>query len=415
MRMPTARALPEPSPLFSRWGLDPKVCFLNHGSYGACPRDVLEVQTEWRRGMESEPVRFFVERLTPALDAARADLATLVGCEPSDLVFVPNATTGVAVALMNLRIEPGDEVLVNTHEYLACQNNADAIARSRGATVVRTDLPFPIRSAQEVVDAILSRVTSKTRVCLISHITSPTALILPVDRLVGELQSRGIDVVVDGAHAPGMIEVDIGSLDPVCYTANCHKWLCAPKGAAFLYVRRDRQEGFRPMVLSNDAVLGRPGRSQFQVDFDYIGTNDYTAALCVPAALRTLQSMVQGGWDAIRTHNRNLALAGRDLVCDRLGVERPAPDDMLGAIATIVLPAHEPGLHERLARRETRNHDALQDALMDRHAIEVPVWSVAGRDQRLVRISAQLYNSIEQYAYLADALAEELERERSEV
>ncbi|MCH7793198.1 MAG: aminotransferase class V-fold PLP-dependent enzyme, partial [Planctomycetes bacterium] len=117
--MPTARALPEPSPLFSRWGLDPRVCFLNHGSYGACPTDVLDVQTEWRRGMESEPVRFFVERLTPALDAARTDLATLVGCEPSDLVFVPNATTGVAVALTNLRIEPGDEVLVNTHEYLA--------------------------------------------------------------------------------------------------------------------------------------------------------------------------------------------------------------------------------------------------------------------------------------------------------
>jgi isopenicillin-N epimerase len=405
-------ALPEPSPLFRHWSLSPDVCFLNHGSFGACPTAVLDAQSRLRSQMEREPVRFFVEELTPALDAVRERIAAFVHCDPSDLVFVPNATTGVATALMNLRIEPGDEILVNTHEYPACMNNAGAVARRRGASVVRAGLPFPITSAQEAMDAILSCVTDRTRVCLLSHITSPTALVLPIERLVPQLRSRGVDVVVDGAHAIGNVPIDLDALGADCYTSNCHKWLCAPKGAAFLHVRRDRQEGFRPTILSNDAVQGKPGRSQFQVDFDYVGTNDYTACLTIPATMDVMAGMVGGGWDAIRAHNHDLARSGRDLLCERLGVEPPSPQEMSCSIATVILPRHDAGLHERLAARPTRHHDALQDALMDRHGIEVPVWPALGTD-RFVRVSAQLYNSIEQYAYLADALVEELARERT--
>ncbi len=414
------RALPNPSPLFRHWSLDPNVCFLNHGSFGACPLAVLEAQSKWRRQMEAEPVRFFVEELTPAIDAVRERVAGFVCCDPGDLVFVPNATTAVAAALTSFRIEPGDEILVNTHEYPACLNNADAVAQRKGATVVRAELPFPITSAQEAFDAILSCVTDRTRVCLLSHITSASALVLPIERLVPELESRGIDVIVDGAHAIGNVPIDLDALGAACYTSNCHKWLCAPKGAAFLHVRRDRQEGFRPLILSNDAVDGRKDRSQFQVDFDYIGTNDYTAWLSIPATMDVMAGMagmggmggmVEGGWDAIRAHNRGLALAGRTLLCERLEVEPPAPEEMLCSIATVILPPHEAGLNKRLAARPTRHHDALQDALMDRHGIEVPIWPGLGTD-RFVRVSAQLYNSIEQYAYLADALAEELARER---
>ena len=305
VRMKPVHALPNPSPLARHWRMTPDVCFLNHGSFGACPNAVLEAQSGWRSQMEAEPVRFFVEELTPALDAVRERVGAFVNADPADLVFVPNATTGVAAALINFEIGPGDEILTNTHEYPACLNNADAVAQLRGATVVRAELPFPISSSDQAEEVILSRVTDRTRVCLLSHITSPTALVLPIERLVPQLKSRGIDVIVDGAHGIGNVPLDLTALDADCYTSNCHKWACAPKGAAFLHVRRDRQEGFRPTILSNDAIEGKTDRSQFNVDFDYIGTNDYTAWLSIPAAMDAMESMVEGGWDSIRAHNRD--------------------------------------------------------------------------------------------------------------
>jgi isopenicillin-N epimerase len=405
------------------------VVFLNHGSFGACPLEVLEEQSRLRALMEREPVGFFVERYPGLLDESRAALASFVGCDAEDLVFVPNATTGVATCLENLApgLRPGDELLAGAHEYPACMNNLRRAAGRTGANVVTFEVPFPLKSADEVVDAVMAKVTERTRVALISHVTSPSALVLPVERIVRELEGRGIAVIVDGAHAPGQVGgLNLGTLGASFYTANCHKWICSPKGSALLHIRRDQQEGFRPLVLSNNAEKPRPGRKHLQTEFDYVGTTDVSAWMTVGTAISAMAGIVangatraasgdarwRAGWQEIARRNHALALKGREIVCRAIGVAAPAPDSMLGAMATMFLPEHSPERRTRLAARPTRYHDALQDALLDRHGVQVPVWSAPDDPRRVIRISAQLYNSIEQYEYLARALAVEIERER---
>jgi isopenicillin-N epimerase len=410
------RARPRGSDLASRWALDPSIVYLNHGSFGACPVQVLDEQVRLRTQMEAEAVRFFIEQYTPLLDASRDELARFVGCSAEDLVFVPNATTGVATCLEHLApaLRPGDEILAGMHEYPACMNNLRRTAARTGARVVTATIPFPARSPEEIAEAIGSMATPRTRVALLSHITSPSALVLPLERIVPALESRGIAVIVDGAHAPGQVStLNLGALGASFYTANCHKWVCSPKGSALLHVRRDRQEGFRPLVLSNSAERPRPGRKHLLTEFDYVGTTDVTAWMCVGAAVGTMGSMVPGGWPEVMRRNHSLALHGRELLCRALGVEAPAPAEMLASMATLFLPEHPPERLARLAQRPTRYHDALQDALVDRHGIQVPVWSAPGDPRRLIRISAQLYNSPAEYEYLSEALAEELARERA--
>lgn len=404
------KTLPSPSAFAQHWDLDPGVVYLNHGSFGACPRRVLRAQDRIRALMERELVRFFVEMLEGELDAVRDVLGPFVGCDPASIAPVTNATTGVATVLANLDLREGDDLLATSIEYPACLNNLDRAAARAGARVVVARLPFPYTTEQQVVESILSSVTDRTKVALISHVTSATATILPVKRIVAELKSRGVETIVDGAHAPGFIDVDIDDIGAGWYTANCHKWLCAPKSAAFLHVREDTQEGFRPLILSNHADDSRADRSKFLVEFDYVGTSDQSPFLTIGDAIGHGISGFVDGWPDVMRRNRELALRARDLLCNRLGTQPCVPDDMLGAMATVLLPAHEPDLAARLASRPTRHHDALQDGLMERHAIEVPIW--AHEEHRFVRVSAQLYNSPEQYEYLADALVTELARER---
>jgi isopenicillin-N epimerase len=404
--------LPAPSDLATHWDLDPEVVYLNHGSYGACPRAVLEAQSRWRARMEREPVRFFVQDLEGLLDGVRLGLGAFVGCEPESLAFVPNATTAVATVLENLALGEGDEVVATRHEYPACVHNVERACERAGARLVHAELPFPVGGEEEVVEAILSRVTDRTRVALVSHVTSSTAMVLPAARIVRELRERGVETIVDGAHGAGLHELDLDAIGAAWYTSNCHKWLCAPKGAAFLHVREDRREAFRPMILSNQAHTTRTDRDAFRIEFDYVGTNDWSAALAIPDAIEVVGGLVEGGWPGLMARNDALLLEARDAVCARLGTEPPVPDGMLGPMATILLPPHRPEVAERLAARPSKHHDALQDELMERHGIEVPIWSVPRTGERFVRISVQAYNAIGQYRYLAAALAEELERER---
>ncbi len=400
------KTLPSPSDLAHHWSIDPEVVYLNHGSFGACPREVLAAQSRYRERMERELVRFFVEDYDALIDASRRALAEFVRCAPEDLVFVPNATNGVTTALANLPLQPGDEVLVNDHEYPGCLNNVRRIAARAGATVVAVPLPFPISGPEKIEELILARVTARTKVALISHIAAPTGLIMLVERIVPELERRGVAVILDGAHALGQIPgLDVPRLGASFYTANAHKWLCAPKGAAMLWVRPDRQKDFRPLMLSNFAEKPKKGRKQFLTEFDYIGTGDYTPYLTVGDAIRVMSAIVSGGWAEVWRRNHDLALQARRVLCRALEIDTPAPDAMLGSMASIPLPPGLAGL------RPTRYHDALQDALVDRHRIQVPVWNAGAT--RLFRISAQVYNSIEQYEYLAGALVEELARERA--
>lgn len=376
------------------WSLDPSVTFLNHGSFGACPKAVFEAQQRLREQVENEPLRFFGRDWEKLLDSARKKLAGFVGADAEDLVFVPNATTGVNCVLRSLVFHPQDEILTTNHEYNACRNALDFIASRTGARVVVAKIPFPIESPQQILEAVIERVSPKTRLVLLDHVTSQTGLIFPIQELVKQLQQRGVDTLVDGAHAPGMLALNLSEIGATYYTGNCHKWLCAPKGAAFLYVRRDEQPEIRPLTISHGANSPRTDKSRFQLEFDWMGTNDPTAYMCVPEAIAFMGSLLPGGWNELRQRNHQLALKARQLLCEALNVSAPCPDEMIGSMAVVPMP-------EVL---ESRNFMALHDELFDRFKIQVQVVPWQEKPKLLVRASAQIYNTRQQYEYLGKAL-----------
>jgi isopenicillin-N epimerase len=382
------------------WLLDSDVTFLNHGSFGSCPQAVLDVQGDFRRRFEREPVWFVERTLEGLLDEARGAVGAFVHADPGDLVFVPNATTGVNTVLQSLPLGKADELIVTDHGYNACRNALDHYAERAGARVAVVRVPFPVRDPEEIVEAVLAMVTPRTRLALLDHITSPTALILPVERLVRELDARGVETLIDGAHAPGMVPLDLRALGATYYSANFHKWCCSPKGAGMLYVRRDRQKTIRPLVISHGANSPRTDRSRFLLEFDWTGTHDMSAVLSIPYALRYLDGIVPGGFAALIPMNHALALEARRILADRLDVEHPCPDDMVGSMAALPLPDGS-----------AVDAESLHKTLQERWRIEVPVFTWPAAPKRLVRVSAQIYNHRAQYERLADALTNELARE----
>jgi isopenicillin-N epimerase len=369
------------------WALDPAVTFLNHGSFGACPRVVQEAAAALRERIEREPVRFFVGELEPLADRAREAIGAFLGGDPDDLAFVPNATAGVGTVLRSLDFAPGDELLTTDHAYNACRNALEFAAARAGARVTVAKIPFPVAGPEAVVEAVLDAVTPRTRLALIDQITSPSALVFPVDRIVAELEARGIDTLVDAAHAPGMIGVHLSRTGAAYTTGNFHKWTCAPKGAAFLHVRRDRQAQIRPLAISHGANSPRRDRSRFRLEFDWTGTADPTAFLCVPDALRFLAGLAPGGVPEVMEQSHAAALLARRALCAALDVAAPCPDAMIGSMASVPLPplaeAFEPSL--------TLPFDPLQEALFQRFAIEVPIFPFPAPPQRRLRVSTPPY------------------------
>ena len=392
-----------PSPHAAHWDLDPEVVFLNHGSFGACPRIVLEHQQALRARMERQPVQFFARDLEPMLDRVRARLGSFLGADPDDLALIPNATTGVNTVLAALDLQPEDELLTTNHEYNACRNALDAATARCGARVVTVPIPFPLSGPDQVVADLSAAVTDRTRILLVDWITSPTALVLPVPEIVAAMKERGVEVLIDGAHTPGQIPVDLDRVGAAWFTGNCHKWLCTPKGAAVLHVRRDRQAALRPLTISHGANSPRTDRTRFLLEFDWTGTHDPTAALCIPAALSFLEGLLPGGIDALRSHNHDLAVAGRKLLCTAMDIDAPCPEGMLGSMAAVPLPggADAPVPTSPLAK------DPLYERLCAR-GFEVPVMPWPALAARLLRVSAQAYNDLDQYRALAAALATEL-------
>ncbi|MBL7008028.1 MAG: aminotransferase class V-fold PLP-dependent enzyme [Planctomycetes bacterium] len=384
--------------LAAHWGLDPEVTFLNHGSFGACPTTVLDYQGELRARLEREPVRFMARELEGLLDAARAMLAAFLGARPEDVVFVNNATSAVNAVLRHLPLETGDELLVSDQEYNACRNVVDFVARRADASVKVVRLPFPVSAPDEIVDAFAAAVGPRTRLALFDHVTSQTGLVFPAASIAAALRERGVRVLIDGAHAPGMLPLELESIGADYYTGNLHKWVCAPKGAAFLWVRRELQPEVRPAVISHGANADDSQRSRFQLEFGWTGTDDPTAWLCVPEALRFLGTLLPGGWPELMRRNRALALRGRDILAEALATAPPAPAEMIGSLAALPLPdgGEEP--------RSYLYVDPLQTALYRDHRIEVPVIPWPAPPKRLIRISAQLYNTEQDYHLLAQAL-----------
>jgi isopenicillin-N epimerase len=353
--------------------------------------------------MESEPVRFFTRELETLAEEARTVLARFVGCRPADLVFVRNATEGVNTVLRSLELEPGDELLTTDHAYPACRNALEHVASRSGATVVVAPVPFPIESEERVVGAVEAAASPRTRIALIDHVTSPTGLVLPVASLVRRLAGKGIDTLVDGAHAPGMLPLDVEGIGAAYYAGNCHKWICSPKGAGFLHVRPDRQEGVVPLTISHGWSAPTGNRSRFRILFDWTGTEDPTPHLCVTEAIRWMGNLHPGGWDELRRRNRETALLGRALLAEALGCAPPCPDGMIGSLAALPIPdgsAAPPGPPPAI--------DPLQERLFAEEGIEVPVVAWPRPPARLVRISAQAYNRVDQYEKLASALVRRL-------
>jgi isopenicillin-N epimerase len=377
----------------SLWRLDPSVTYLNHGSYGACPTAVLEAQSALRLEMEREPVDFLSASLPMRLDAARRALSDFLDARPADLAFVPNATAGVNAVLRSLAFEPGDELLLSNHTYAACRKTADFVARQTGARVVIADLPFPCRNDDGIVSCVLERVSPRTKLALLDHVTSPTALLLPIARLVSELKNRGIDTLVDGAHAPGMVPFSVSEIGAAYYTGNAHKWLCAPKGAAFLHARPERQARLHPNVISHGYAMG------FHAEFDWTGTFDPTPWLCVPEALRYIGGLLPGGWPQVMAANRALVLRARALLLQTCAVVSPCPEAMIGSMASIPLPPAAPGSAAH------RLDCAGLHAWFRERGVET--WLYA-HPVPLLRISAQLYNDLDQFKKLATLLGEAL-------
>lgn len=387
------------------WCLDTSILMLNHGSFGACPRPVLELQNRLRERMERRPVPFLVRDMQPLLDESRNALSTLLGGKPQNMVFVSNVTAGVNAVLRSLRFAPGDELLVTDHGYNACSNVVRYVAQREGATVVVANIPTPVASPDQVVQAVLARATSRTRLAILDHITSPTAIIFPIEQLVRRLAERGIDTLVDGAHTPGMVPLDLERLGAAYYSGNCHKWLCTPKGAGFLYVRPDRQEGIQPPVISHGYNQPRVGYSPFQDYFDWPGTIDPTPWLCVSESIRFVSNLVPGGIEGLMRRNREQVIAARRMLCRRLPLTPVCPESMLGSMSAFHLPevpaataVADPAAPVPLPR--------LGRVLGERFAIELPVFYWPAQPKVILRISAQVYNTSEEYERLGDALTE---------
>jgi isopenicillin-N epimerase len=383
------------------WTLDPEVAYLNHGSFGACPRQVLEFQAELRAQLEREPADFIIRQLPGRMADARQALGRFVGADPEGLAFVSNATMGVNAALRAWELRPGDEILTTDHTYGACRKAAEFIASRRQARVVVARLPFPPIRQEDVLSAVTAAVTPRTRVAMLDHVTSPTALVFPIRELVAALRGRGVETIVDGAHALGMVPLDLDQLGAACYTSNAHKWLCAPKGAAFVHVREDLRDRVRPLVVSHGYDPACGGVS-FRREWDWIGTTDPTPWLSIPECLRYLGGLVAGGWPALMQRNHDLALKGREILLEAFHLEPPCPTSMLGSMAAIPLPAAQSG-----SPVERLDQDALASWTHER-GIEswfFP-WSCPGG--KIVRISAQLYNHEDQYRALASLLRQAL-------
>jgi isopenicillin-N epimerase len=357
------------------------VTFLNHGSFGAVPITVFERYQEWQLELERQPVLFLARRLDELLGEARAALGAYVGADADDLVFVPNASTGVNIAAWPLGLGPGDEVLSTDLEYGALDLAWEHVCGDFGARYVRTPIRLPVTSADEVADTIWAGVGPRTKVLFISHYTSQTAFTLPVAELCRRARERGIRTVVDGAHVPGHLPLDLASLDADYYSANCHKWLCAPKGAGFLYVRRELQRDVHPLTISWGYKGDDPA---FVTRHEKQGTRDPSAYLTVPTAIEWQR---ERDWDVVRERCHELARRARN----ELGLEGVTPDskDFFRQMVTLRVPKDAP--------------PDLKERLYDEHRIEIPVFE--RRDDRFIRPSFQGYNDAADLERLRDALA----------
>jgi isopenicillin-N epimerase len=381
--------------------LDPEVTFLNHGSFGACPRPVFEEYQRWQIELERQPVEFLDSKrgLKTNLAAARAALAAEIGARPDNVAQVSNATTGLNIVLQSLPLKPGDEILTTNHEYNALEKTLAFVSRRTGAKINVAEVKLPLTSAAEFHETLATAFTTNTRVLFLSHITSATALLFPIESIVAEARKRGALSVIDGAHAPGQIPLNLEKLDADFYSGNCHKWLMSPKGSAFVYARPERQAMLDPLVISHGwtadnkeaEARGPFGNSPYVDEIEMQGTRDPSPWLAVPAAI------------AFR-HDHNWPQVAAD--CQRLAQETAVRMGELTGLPALSTPEF---CAPQMVAIAIPSCDPLQihDALLDKYGIEIPVFEWQGRF--IVRLSCQGYNTQAQMDLLIQALAELLQ------
>ena len=380
---------------YSAWALRPGVTYLNHGSFGPSPLPVIEAREEWARRLEAEPMDFFVRLLEDELERVADRLGTFVGAAGDDLLLAPNATVAMNLVAANVSLGPGDQVLTTNHEYGAVQRIWRETCRRTGAELVVQRLPKFLDEDQPIVDAVMAGATDRTRLIIASHVTSPTAVILPVEAICRAARNRKIPVCIDGPHAPAMVDVNIRALGCDYYCASLHKWVSAPFGSGFLYVARKRQQSFRPQIVSWGGSMAGRERS-WKDEFTWHGTHDPSPLLAIPTALDFLDD---GGLEQFREHARRLvSFARREITAltnlEPLHADSPSRQGTMISLPLPPLPDFEGG-HGRT--------DPLQQWLWDERRIEIPIHHWGGG--RYLRLSCHLYNTEEEIIRLRDAVA----------
>lgn len=370
--------------------LDEHVAFLNHGSFGAVPRCVFDEQTEWLRRIEAEPVEILSRRREELLDSVKREIGAWLGMRPDDFGLVTNATEGVNAVLRSIEWGPGDELLTTNHVYNAVRQAMRYVAGRHGAGYREIEIPLPVRSPHQLARLVLNGLSSRTRLLVIDQVTSPTALTFPVEQIVAGCAGRGVQVLVDGAHAPGMVPLNVARTGAAYYCGNLHKWGCAPRGSGFLWVSPDRRDPIHPLVISH--YLGE-GLTR---EFGWQGTRDFSAWLAIPRALRFMGEL---GWEAVMSHNHAMAVWVNRMLCERWGVEPISPGDggMLGSMASVAAPSPLAGLDAAQVLQ-------IQQKLYTEHRVEAPImrWG----EHVLLRPCCQVYNTAEEYERLARAVVQ---------
>ena len=369
--------------------LDPDITFLNHGSFGACPKPVFDAYQNWQRKLENQPVQFMAIDVYEHLALARNKLGAFIGCDGDDLFFIPNATTAVNTIIRSLDLGPGDEVLSTNHEYGSLIRAWEWVAKEKGFHFIQHEFPLPLKTHEDFIEDFWESVTANTRIIFVSHITSSTGLIFPAEKICSRARKDGILTIIDGAHVPGQLALDITAMDPDVYTGACHKWLSAPKGSTFLYVKNDLQSLIKPLIISWGEAGDDPGPSQFLKDNQYQGTRDPSAFLAVPAAI---DFQKEHNWNTVKKSCRELNRRTRDRAYKIIHTDPICPntEEWLVQMASVEV--------------DVNNEQALKDTLLETYKIEIPLFT--WQEKTLLRFSFNAYNDEHDADVLIGALKE---------
>lgn len=403
---PMMKNHPRPNSNISKWALRRDVVHMDHGSSGACPISVLEHQNALRWDLDRGSPEFFLSHWSPRHRASKEALARFVHADYDELLLTPGSTLGLNIVTQSQVFQPGDELLTTNHAYKSVLLLLQHVAKRNGARLVVAEVPFPVASPDKILQGILACVTERTRFAIIDHITSRSGLVFPIKRIVKELADRGIDTLVDGAHGPGQVAVNLHELGAAYYTSSCHKWMCAPRGVGFMYTRRDRIHRLKPLIIARSGHWrdGDEGAyTWLEHNFEWSGCHDPSGVHSMPKIIEFLETALPGGHAAMVQRNHDLAVEARKRVLEILGIEVPCPDDMIANMAVFPLPdsvlADTPGILP------------LCQTLWEKHRAEIQCYHWPAYPKRIFRFSVQLHNSLEQYIWLAGIIRSALEDE----